>query len=83
MKHPQNERLLAHSRNHSNHRILAAMTTIISVVTLVTELFIYVLRRLGKHLLVLSDFNQNLKVQNNFNNTIICFHKNKFGISRV
>jgi len=56
MKHPQSERLLAHSRNHSNHRILAAMSTIISVVTLATELFIYVRRRNGKHLLVLSDF---------------------------
>jgi hypothetical protein len=70
MKYPQSERLLAHSRNHSNHRILAAMATIISVVILVTKLFIYVHRRYGKNLLVLSDFNQYLKVQNNFINTI-------------
>ena len=48
MKYPQSERLLAHSHNHSNHRILAAMATIISVATLVTKLFIYVSRRHGK-----------------------------------
>jgi hypothetical protein len=64
MEHPQSESLLAHLRNHSNYRFLEAMPTVISVVTLVAKVFIYARRRHAKDLSVLSDFNQNLKVQN-------------------